>query len=228
MGPIKANPPAEEAQGPGATARLPVWSEVRADVGSARQSPPGRRTWFRRDMGRSEGGNPCRRAVRREDVAGRHLAEVSKAGFQLSDTTSKSRARRPGSPMSFPGRGVRASKIKAGSLELTLNGRSIALRELAETVPQLRCSLTEPGPPAPQQTLVQAGGSLSGWCWGSRGQAPGGARTRGAGSQLRLRGKSGRGLWTSRPFPAGEGRGSAQPGSRGSPVLAHGPWLAHL
>lgn len=54
--------------------------------------------------------------MRREDVAGRHLAEVSKAGFQLSDTTSKSRARRPGSPMSFPRRGVRASKINGGLL----------------------------------------------------------------------------------------------------------------
>lgn len=112
-----------------------------------------------------------------------------------------------------------------GSLELTLNGRSIALRGLAETVPQLRLSLAEPGSPAPQQALVQAGGSVSGWRWGSRGQAPGGDRTREAESQLRLLQKSGRGLWISWPFLAGEWREEVQPASRGSPVIAHGPWL---
>lgn len=107
---MKANPPAEKGQGPEATARPPLWSEVRADVGSARQSPPGHGTWSRGDMGQSEGGNPCRTVMRHEDMAGRHLAEISEAGFQLSDTTSKSRARRPGSLMSFPGEGFEPGK----------------------------------------------------------------------------------------------------------------------
>lgn len=48
--------------------------------------------------------------MRHEDMAGRHLAEISEAGFQLSDTTSKSRARRPGSLMSFPGEGFEPGK----------------------------------------------------------------------------------------------------------------------
>lgn len=75
-----------------------------------RQSPPGRRTWFRGDMEQSEGGNPCGRVMRREDMAGTHLTEISKAGFQLSDTISKNRARRPGSPMSFLGEGFEPAK----------------------------------------------------------------------------------------------------------------------
>lgn len=68
-------------------------------------------------------------------------------------------------------------------MELTLNGRSIALRELAETVPQLRCSLTEPGPPAPptnpgpswrEPEWVVLGQQRAGSWWGpnQRGREP--------------------------------------------------------